>query len=452
MHIVVTGGTGFIGQRLVRRLLAEGHEVTVVTRNASRAGHPLPLRCVLRDWSETRVEDVLQAADAVINLAGEGIAERRWTPDRKDAIRTSRVATTRTLVQALGALSPADRPHTLISASAIGYYGDRGDEELTEASASGADYLADVCGAWEREGLAATALGVRTVIVRIGVVLGKGGGALTRMLLPFRLGLGGRLGSGRQWMSWIHLDDLVDLLMFALRRSDVSGVLNGVAPGPSRNAEFTITLGRTLGRPTWAPVPAVVLRIALGEMSTILLGSQRVLPRTAERLAFPFRYPNLAGALLDLCRDHTHEIEYEQWVPGSPADVFPFFSNPYNLETITPDFLRFRVRGLTTPQLREGTRIDYRLALHGIPIRWQSIIDTWEPDRRFVDSQVKGPYKLWHHTHEFEPYNNGTLIRDRLRYELPLGPLGELIAGSWVARDVATIFAFRRKRLAEIFP
>ena len=207
MRVTITGATGFVGRQLVRRFLSDGHAVTALTRSVEAARRALPVRCECRQWDARAGLEVeaLRDAEAIVHLAGEGIADRPWTPARKQAIRESRVLGTRNLVRTVAALPADGRPATLISASAIGYYGDRGDEELDEQSPPGTDFLASVCEAWEHEAFAAEQLGMRTAVVRIGVVLGSGGGALRKMLLPFRLGFGGRLGSGRQWMSWIHL-------------------------------------------------------------------------------------------------------------------------------------------------------------------------------------------------------------------------------------------------------
>ena len=252
-------------------------------------------------------------------------------------------------------------------------------------------------------------------------------------------------------MSWIHLDDLVRLLVWAAGRREGLGVMNGVAPAPMRNAEFTAALARTLGRPAVIPVPALALRTALGDLSTVLLASQRVVPAAATRAGFRFEFPTIDAALADCCAEPGHEDIWEQWLPAPPEAVFPFFSNPYNLEAITPDFLQFRVLRTSTSPVQEGTRIDYQLSLRGVPLRWQSVIEAWEPPRRFVDRQTRGPYALWHHTHEFEPKDGGTLIRDRVRWAVPLGALGDLVAGGWVARDVEAIFAFRHAKLATLF-
>jgi uncharacterized protein (TIGR01777 family) len=450
MRVVVTGATGFVGRPLVRALLDAGHAVTAWTRDPARAAEALPAACAVARWDGAAAAAGLRAAHAVVHLAGAGIAERRWTAAHKRAVHESRVAGTRALVRGIAALPPAERPQTLVGASAIGWYGDRGDEVLDESSPPGRGFLPDVCRAWEAETLAARDLGLRVVVLRTGVVLGARGGALRAMLPPFRLGVGGRLGSGRQWMSWIHLDDLVGLYRFALEHAALGGVVNAVAPAPVTNAEFTRALARALGRPAVLPVPALALRVALGEASALLLESQRVLPAAARAAGFAFRHPELSGALADLASDLDEELVREQIVPRPPAEVFRFFADPRNLARITPDFLGFRVLRTSTAELRAGTTIDYRLSLHGVPVRWRSVIEEWQPDRRFVDRQVRGPYRTWVHTHEFEPHEGGTLVRDRVRYALPLAPLGELVAGAFVGRDLERIFAYRRERLREL--
>jgi len=277
MNIVVTGGSGFLGRRIVTALEGE-HTVRVLTRQ-----EPSPA-------------SVLAAADAVIHLAGEPVAQR-WTEAARGRIRDSRVLGTRHLVAGLAA-APA-RPRVLVSASAIGIYGTRGDEPLTESSRSGFGFLPEVCAAWEHEAAAAERWGARVVLLRTGIVLAPGGGALARMLPAFRLGAGGRLGDGRQWMSWIHAADLVELVRFALTHP-LRGALNAVAPEPVTNREFTRLLARALRRPAVLPVPAVALRLLFGEMSEVLLASQRVLPRAAIEAGFRFAWPRLGPALANL--------------------------------------------------------------------------------------------------------------------------------------------------------
>ena len=239
--------------------------------------------------------EALRGVEAVFNLAGEPVAEGRWTEVKKRRIRDSRVVGTRNLVAGLRTLDR--KPEVLVSASAVGYYGDRGDEELDETSPAGRGFLAEVCTAWEREALAAEELGIRVVCVRLGIVLALAGGALARMLTPFKMGAGGRLGSGKQWVPWVHIDDVVGALVHASRSTAVRGAMNAVSPHPVTNAEFTRRLGHAVHRPALLPIPKTALRIAFGELGEMLVASQRVLPRVAERTGYVFKHANLDSAL-----------------------------------------------------------------------------------------------------------------------------------------------------------
>jgi uncharacterized protein (TIGR01777 family) len=277
MNVGITGASGFVGRRLIERLGKQGHTSKAISLRTA-----------------PRPED-LADCDAVVHLAGEPVAQR-WTTAARRRIRDSREEGTRTLVAAMR----SHPPNVLVSASAVGYYGSRGDEILTEQSPAASDFLGQVVEAWEREALEAEKLGTRVVRLRIGVVLGAGGGALAKMITPFRLGVGGRLGNGRQWMSWIHLDDLCDLILFVLRESTLRGVLNATSPHPATNAEFTQALAHAIHRPAVLPVPAFALKLVMGEMAEVLLASQRAIPQGALRAGFEFRYPDLAGALLQI--------------------------------------------------------------------------------------------------------------------------------------------------------
>src|SRR5579862_2365103 len=279
MRIAVTGASGFIGSRVSAALRARGHEVISLGR---RLGDRL--------WDPAAGPAPLDGTDAVVHLAGEPVASGRWSDAKMRRIRESRVAGTRNLVAGLQAAGA----RILVSASATGYYGDRGDEELTEDSAPGRDFLSGVCRDWEAE---AARSGARTVLIRIGIALGAQGGALARMLLPFRLGLGGRLGDGRQWMSWIHVEDLAALVLHAVETDSLSGPLLGTSPAPVRNVDFTRALGRALGRWTILPMPAWQLRLLFGKVAEVLLGSQRCLPRRTLESGFRHRYPELGAAL-----------------------------------------------------------------------------------------------------------------------------------------------------------
>lgn len=299
MKVALTGASGFLGPHLVRRLQERGHAVHVLARDVPRTLGRLPSGVTgsFFDASTPLSPDALAGAEAVVHLAGEPVAQR-WTEKARRRIHDSRVVGTRLLVEAMKGAGTVKR---FVSAAAIGYYGmDRGAEPLTEASAPGDDFLAHVCRDWETEALQADAAGIPTVVPRIGVVLHPEGGALKQLLPTFRLGLGGRMGSGQQYMSWVHRDDTLGLLLFALEQEDLRGPLNVTAPEPVTNADFARTLGRTLGRPSVMWVPGFALKLALGEMSEVVLGGQRVLPQGARAAGYSFQYPELSGALRNL--------------------------------------------------------------------------------------------------------------------------------------------------------
>jgi len=291
MHVLVTGGTGFIGGALIPALQAAGHRLTVLTRRPATAALPPVVKAV--SDSAACADD---PPDAVINLAGENLGAARWNDARRATFVSSRVGTTEQLVAACARWR---RPPTVwLNGSAIGWYGPRDEEVLTEGSAPGTGFAAELCARWEAAAAPVEALETRLAVIRIGVVLGLPGGALGQMLPPFRLGLGGPLGHGRQWMSWIHRDDLVAMMQWLLNHETAQGAFNGTAPGPVRNADFSRQLGRALRRPAVLPMPAAALRLLVGPMADeLLLSGQQVLPRRALHGGFTFRYPTLEGAL-----------------------------------------------------------------------------------------------------------------------------------------------------------
>lgn len=296
MKLVVTGASGFIGSLLCQRLLAQGHTLTLLTRSAPRDASTGTKRWL--HWNPGMVGDwasALDGADGVINLAGEPIAAKRWTPKRKHRLRVSRLETTASLVRAMA--KARQKPSFLLNASAVGYYGARGDETIGEAAEAGSDFLALLCREWEEEAKKAEKLGARVILLRTGIVLGAGGGALAKMAPPFKLFVGGPLGAGKQWMSWIQLEDEVNLILHLIENPQASGPVNATAPNPVTMKEFCRSLGQVLGRPSWAPVPAFALRFLLGEMAEMLVTGQRVVPTAAEKLGYRFRYPNLPEAL-----------------------------------------------------------------------------------------------------------------------------------------------------------
>lgn len=296
MKALVTGSTGFVGTHLMHRLdqpIAVGRSLEKIRQRFGRVEARL--------WDPGRPVEpsLLAGVDTVFHLAGESVFNGRWNAVKKETIRASRVDSTRRLVD--GIASCAQPPKTLICSSAIGFYGDRGAEKLTEASAPGHGFLAGVCEAWEREALRAQDFGVRVVCIRTGVVVGRGGGALAQMLPLFRMGLGGWLGNGQQYMSWVHIDDLVGIMLYAAGQDGLSGPVNGVAPGPVTNREFTRILAQVLHRLAFFPVPGFVLKVILGEFATVLLASQRVLPeKISQDAGYRFVFPALKEALEDL--------------------------------------------------------------------------------------------------------------------------------------------------------
>lgn len=304
MRVFVTGGTGLVGTRLIARLEKRQDKVYLLTRRPEFARQKFGPTITVIDGDPTQPGkwmDSISECDAVINLAGENVFARRWNEDFKSLLRSSRIKSTENVVSAMGrARSTNGAPRVLINASAIGYYGFHHDEELAESDPPGDDFLARLCVEWEEAARAAESGGVRVALVRVGVVLDKEGGALAKLLTPFKLFAGGPAGSGRQWMSWIHHDDLVSLFLLPLEKPEVSGPLNGTSPNPLTNREFARALGRALGRPSFMPTPGFGLRILLGEVSEVVVKGQRVLPRKALAHGFSFRFAEIDAALADV--------------------------------------------------------------------------------------------------------------------------------------------------------
>nr|WP_288356513.1 TIGR01777 family oxidoreductase [uncultured Pseudomonas sp.] len=299
MHILITGGTGLIGQALCHQWAAQGHQLTVWSRRPEQ----VPVLCGTDVRGVARLEDIGdEPLDAVVNLAGAPIADRPWSKARKQLLWESRIGLTERLVSWLQRRE--QKPAVLLSGSAVGWYGDAGEHIIDEQAKPGADFAAQLCIAWEETAQQAEALGIRVVLLRTGLVLAKEGGMLKRMATPFRFGLGGRIGSGRQWMPWIHIADQIALIDFLLQHEQARGPYNACAPHPVRNAEFVKELGHAVHRPTLMLLPGFALRAALGEMSLLLLGGQHALPARAQEAGFEFRFTRLDVALVDLLSLH----------------------------------------------------------------------------------------------------------------------------------------------------
>ena len=459
MRVFIAGATGFIGRALIPLLQREGHSVVAWVRSErsarSRLGADVDIVTV--GAANDALVAALERCDAVVNLAGDPLLAGRWTEARRRSIVESRVGLTRQLVNALTAART--RPSVFVSGSAVGYYGDRADESLSEASSPGSDFLAGLCRQWEEAAESATALGIRVVRLRTGVVLGRAGGALGQMLPPFRLGLGGPIGSGRQYVPWIHLHDLVKVIAVAIADERYRGPVNGVAPEQTTSRSFARALGRALHRPALLPLPAFVLKALFGEAATVLLASQRVVPRALREREFAFDFPTLDGALADIVGGAPvtispaqsqpegagaarYELRARTVIDAPLAETFAFFSKAANLGLITPAAMAFSIQG-QGPPMAEGARIDYHVRVGGLPVRWRTRITTWEPGRRFVDLQEAGPYRVWWHEHSFEADGERTVMEDRVYYAPPLGILGRLAHRLFIGRTLRKIFQYR---------
>jgi len=459
MRVFVTGATGFIGRALIPRLQRDGHAVVAWVRSPARARGLLGAEVELAD-ADTALAGLAAAiarCDAVVNLAGEPLMGGRWTVARRAVLERSRVGVTEQLVQAMAEVKTC--PGIFISGSAVGYYGDRGAELLTETSSGGEDFLAQLCRRWESAAVDAERLGARVVLLRTGVVLGRAGGALASILPPFQLGVGGAVGSGKQYLPWIHLHDLVKIIAVALIDARYRGPVNGVAPEQATSRSFARALGRALDRPAILPVPALALKAIFGEAATVLLASQRVDARVLREHQFAFDFPTMDSALADIVGgtavaiapaqsrpEGAGEARYElrtRTVIDAPLDqTFEFFSKAENLGVITPAAMSFSIQG-EVPPMATGATIDYRVRVGPLPVSWRTRITTWEPGRRFADLQEKGPYRFWRHEHAFQADGPRTVMEDRVYYTPPFGLFGRLANRLFIRSTLRKIFQYR---------
>ena len=457
MKILITGATGLVGTRLLEELVLSGNDdIRILTTNRSSAQKKMLIPVEIFEWNpiDEKIEKgALEGVDIIFHLAGESVAEGRWSSSRKQRILDSRVKGTQLILDEISKSSTS--PKKFISSSAIGIYGsDLSDKVLTNNSNYGEDYLAEVCKAWESTLFNHKIEGMKAHTLRTGIVLSNSGGALTKMLPPFKLGAGGILGSGKQYMSWIHCDDLVNAFMFIMNNDCKRNAYNGVSPNSLTNKEFTKILGKVLRRPTFSPVPAFILKLIFGEMSDILLKGQRVSPKALEEEGFHFKFTELTSALQDILKyEVSGEILFHryQWINSPTNNVFSYFSEAKNLEKITPDYLNFKILGMNTENIETGSLIDYQLRIHGIPLKWKTRINNFEEGSSFIDEQIKGPYSKWLHKHDFISVRNGTLISDKVVYKIPLGFIGKLFAGWYIKKDVTNIFNYRNSVISKTF-
>ena len=474
MRIFITGATGLVGRALTLRLRKDGHTVVAWSRSAARVAQRLGGLAQAASGTPADMAKAIDGCDAIVTLAGEPVLPGRWTQKKKAALRRSRVDLNQTVVQC--ALQAASRPHTILAASAVGFYGNTGTESVTEDSPAGSGFLADLCEAWEAAFQPAVDAGVRVVWGRIGIVLSRDGGALEKLLPITRAGLGGPLGHGRQGLPWIHIDDLVEAMVLALTNNALSGPLNLVGPRSASQRDFARALGRAVGMPAWAPAPAFAMRLMLGEAASALLEGQYTVPKVLQEHGFQFRFASVDSALADLVqrdsavvrpveslhevdagadwlRKHppTHELTASRLVAASPEEVWSFFHDARNLAVLSPVNA-----GLTLdpalPPMAQGVRFTHQMSLGPLSMPWEGEVVAWQPGRRFVDIQRRGPFGSWWHAHTFEPVRlddgtMGTRLIDRVLFASPLGPIGRLATALFVRRQLLDLFAFRNGAL-----
>lgn len=468
MNVFITGSTGFIGRATIAYLQGQGHNITALVRNTSKARNLLGSGINILEYGldEDNLVSHLDGSDLVINLAGSPIATI-WTKKRKMEHWNSRVGITQSVVNSMKKCK--NPPKLLISASAVGYYGNRGDEILTEASKPGTGFLPELCKEWEYSAIEAESNGARVCLLRTGIVLGREGGMLNTMGQLFEMNLGTYIGSN-QYVPWIHITDMVRIIGECIINESLSGPINCTAPSPVRNKEFAFTLKKITGAKFLIPIPSFLVRPFLGENTEILTNSQNAVPKLLEQRGFKFNYTKLNQALNTefsyenvtiekYKRENTEtDIDKQQYgiqkigqyqltsdivLKHDSETTFLFFSSPLNLGLLTPGWVDFRIMEIPD-QIKSGSNIKYRIGFWFVVFKWTTKIIRWEPNKLFIDWQAKGPYSLWWHEHIILENHDGTVtMRDRIIYSIPFWILGKLVHKILIKNTLLRIFRFR---------
>lgn len=449
MKILISGATGLVGSELGKKLSQMGHQLFVLSRSPEQVDLKCPFPQKAISWKQLDNWEGLTDLDAIIHLAGKNIFEQRWNTKVKKQIYDSRVETTKKLVDL--ANEKCKKLSVFISTSAVGIYGEADDQAIHEDHTLSYSYLGKVCQDWEEP--LNHLKGKRWVILRVAPVFSEKEGALQEMVSPIQMGYGGTLAGGQFHMSWIDIDDLVNMYVFAFEES-IQGTFNAVAPTSETNATISQSIADHLNTKLGPNAPLFAMKLLLGEMAGHIVESQTISPQKIIDKGFRFQ-----------CREAKTSIEkrvaplrgtekrkiFEQWIPRSKEDIFPFFADAKNLEEITPANLNFKILSSSSDNIEKGTEIHYKLKIDGIPIKWKTVISEWNPPHQFADNQEKGPYTKWYHVHKFENLASGTLMIDQVDFQLPLGILGHMAAGWKVLRDVENIFKYRQKIIYEKF-
>ena len=474
MRILVTGGTGFIGRSTIAYLTGVGHKVTAYVRDIDKAPDQLgnDVKLISHLVSDSKLKDTLEDIDCVINLAGEQLAGVRWTEQRKKKFVSSRIELTERIVgQFSNCLTP---PKLLISTSAVGFYDDSYSDPSDENTPKGSGFLRDLCEQWEQAALKAENAGSRVVLMRIGIVLGREGGILKQIGLPFECGIGNYISNGHQVIPWIHLSDVLGVIRFCIENEKITGPVNLVSPNPCTWKSFSKTLARILNVRLVIPVPIFFLKLIFGEGAQVLASSQYVLPKVLEQFGYQFIHKSLESALNEEFKPSTTTVQdfsklsdelwnqnlnnHKSHLPQptyclksksianrGKNEVFDFFSSPSNLGLATPQWMNFRILETQTPILK-GSEFIYQINIGPIPLKWKSEIIHWDQDNEFVDLQIKGPYKLWWHRHKLTEQADGTvLMEDTVLYRIPMGYLGRIAHKLLIQNILKRIFNYRNK-------
>jgi uncharacterized protein (TIGR01777 family) len=445
MKIIITGGSGLIGQALTKEFINDGHEVVILSRNPEQASRLLSDATEVYWDGKTQGDWVshVNGADAIINLAGESIAGKnllnmRWTRKRKVQIRESRVNAGKVLVEAIGTVE--DKPSLFIQSSAVGIYGPLADQIVDENYPRANDYLAKVCIDWEKSTEEVEALGVRRIILRTGLVFSKDGGIFSLLKLPFSLFVGGILGTGKQYLSWIHIDDVVGGIKYLIEDQNAVGIFNLTAPIPVTNKEFSKRLGKAMNRPSLIPLPSFVMRLALGEVSILALEGQRVVPSHLLDRGYQFKYNKLDDALVDLLQP-THHYQHSFMVKATKDKVASFHQNTKVLKNLTP--FPIIVQFKQVEPVGEGTRTIFTLWFGPIPVKWEAVHHDFNLPDGFSDTQTEGPFVSWHHRHTFKEMDeNHTMVIDDINAVFGKGLFAGIISRfMWVTLPI--LFAYR---------